>query len=86
MAYSTRVVLRGTERYHMENYLRQQGYRQESPEVFTGPGIGAAFEPDSQVSFGSIRITEVAVTFEGEEALVTAEVAHFKRHFLTAGG
>lgn len=86
MAYSIRVVLRGTERYHMENYLRQQGYRQEPSAVFTGTEIRAVFEPDSQVSFGSIRITEVAVTFEGEEALVTSEVARFKRHFLTAGG
>lgn len=86
MGNSETVILRGTERYHMENYLTLRGYRQEAPTVWRTLGVKAVFKPARQIPLGSFTITEVEVTFEGDAETVADEVARFRLQFLTAGG
>lgn len=86
MTHSMIVVLRGTERYHMEDYLLLRGFHRETQEIFTTQDIRAVFQPTRKISLGLISITEVEVCFEGDPDKVTSEVARFRLQFLTAGG
>ncbi len=86
MTHSMTVVLRGTERYHMEDYLLLKGFHRETSDIFTAQDIRVIFEPSRKIPLGLIRITEVEVHFEGDRDQVIAEVARFKLQFLTAGG
>lgn len=86
MTYTVTVILRGTERYHMEKYLTQRGYHQEGTDGFIAPGIRIVFSAQRKVPLGSIYLTEVEVNFEGDYGTVEAEAASFRLQFLTAGG
>lgn len=86
MTHSMTVVLRGTERYHMEDYLLLRGFQRDTPDIFTNQDIRVVFQPARVVSLGVISITEVEVCFEGNPDKVTSEVARFRLQFLTAGG
>lgn len=81
-----KVILRGTERYHMEAYLLMLGYHQEGPDVFVGEGIRVVFEAPRKVALGSLQLTEVEVYFVGDPQKVLAGAADLRNRFLTAGG
>jgi len=86
MNCSLTVILRGTERYHMEDYLKERGYHQVNQDSFQAPGIQVNFESPRKVPLGSFWITEVEAVFEGDAAVAESEASLFRRHFLTAGG
>lgn len=86
MESSVTVCLRGTERYHMEAYLTEKGYIQESPDCFTADALRVTFAPQRKVPLGSFWITEVDVTFTGSGDHVISESDAFRLRFMTAGG
>lgn len=84
--YSKTVVLRGTERYHMEAYLIKRGYHPLGPDHFVASDVEAVFEPQRKVPLGSIQITEVSVSFKGKAEAVDEEAVRLRLQFMTAGG
>lgn len=80
------VVLRGTERYHMEDYFLERGYTRKSGHAFGIDGLLVTLEEPQKVLLGAIQLTEVAVCLEGDRELAEAEAARFRLQFLTAGG
>ncbi len=86
MNHSVTVILRGTERYHMERYLLLKGYHRSGPDVFRAAGLQAVFQVPRKVPLGSFQITEVEVCFEGDSEAVLREAVQFRTQFMTAGG
>lgn len=85
-AHLSIVTIRGTERYHMEEYLLNQGYRQESPNSFISSRIRVVFTAQRKIALGRISITEIEVRFSGDKESVESESERFKLRFMTAGG
>lgn len=86
MCFHETVVLRGTEPYHMEHYLAARGYTRSGCDVFVAEGIRICFVSVQSVALGSIRLTEVTLSFEGDKGLVQKEMAALRLQFMTAGG
>jgi len=79
------VTIRGTEKYHMENYLVQEGYEKISSEIFISQRCECQFIYQKKIKLGIISITEVQLAFIGISN-TQSEVDRFKMKFMTAGG
>lgn len=80
------ITVRGTERYHMENYFLNRQYKQENADVFIIRGIQVKFEPQRKIYLRALPITEVELCFSGDKETILNESEKFKLAFMTAGG
>ena len=79
------VTLRGTEQYHMENYLVAEGFVKKTPGIFKKDGCECHFSYQRKINMGMIEITEVQLIFIGDSK-IQEEADRFKLKFMTAGG
>jgi len=79
------VTIRGTEKYHMQNYLVLEGYKKKSSEIYISQWCECQFKYQKKIKLGIISITEVQLVFIGNSN-TQSEVDKFKMKFMTAGG
>ena len=79
------ICIRGTEQYHMENYLLYQGYIKYSCGIYRKNNVECRFISNQKQKIGKIEITEINIEFIGNDEVVI-ESDKFRSKFMTAGG
>ena len=77
---------RGISKRLAANYLENLGGERIDEDTLSGNGWTATVSSEKVDVVGSIRLTEVTVVFEGEEATLEPLIEDFARKSMRAGG
>ena len=77
---------RGISKRLAANYLENLGGERVDEDTVSGDGWTATLSAEKVNAAGSIQLTEVTVSFEGEEATLEPLIEDFARKAMRAGG
>ena len=77
---------RGISKRLAANYLENLGGERVDEDTVSGDGWTATLSAEKVNAAGSIQLTEVTVSFEGEEATLEPLIEDFARKSMRAGG